>query len=206
MDQAALGELRRCLVPGCVYTVINGLTDPDHILRAVSNHIAAIHPPTGSGAGGGGAAKSTATIPLLEENITETQWDAWKYRFERYCVTCKLKDEDVVNQVFETIPSSLADQIAVNLTGTETKVQNLAKIKDTVVKKRSIFLYCKDFNGLSQSRGEDPERFAARIRQAAPACKFTADGGTAAYGADIMSTIFILGLDDTYTQEQLYQI
>ena len=51
MDQVALGELRRCLVPGCVYTVTNGLTDPDHILRAVSNHIAAIHPPTISGAG-----------------------------------------------------------------------------------------------------------------------------------------------------------
>ena len=109
------------MVPGCVYTVTNGLTDPDHILRAVSNHIAAIHPPTISGAGGRGVAKSTATIPLLEESITETQWDAWKYRFDRYCVTCKLKDEDVVNRVFETIPSSLADQIAVNLSGRETK-------------------------------------------------------------------------------------
>ena len=44
MHQVALGELRPCLVPGCVYTVINGLTDPDHILRVLSNHIAAIHP------------------------------------------------------------------------------------------------------------------------------------------------------------------
>ena len=54
--------------------------------------------------------------------------------------------------------------------------------------------------------GEDPERFTARIKQVAPTCKFTADGGTAHYGADIMSTIFILGLNDTYTREQLYQI
>ena len=108
MDQVALGELRRCLVLGCDYAVINGLTDPDHILRAVSNHISAIHPPTVSGAGGGGVAKSTATIPLLKENFTETQWDPWKYRFDRYCLTCKLKHEDVVNRVFETIPSSFS--------------------------------------------------------------------------------------------------
>ena len=76
MEQVALAALRRCLVPEYEYTVTNGLTDPDHILRAMSNHIAAIHPPIISEAGGGGAAKSTATIPLLEESITETQWDA----------------------------------------------------------------------------------------------------------------------------------
>ena len=73
MDQAALAALRRCLVPDCDYTVTNGLTDVDHILRAVSNHIAAIHPPSKS-EGGGGAAKSTATIPMLEEAITSTSF------------------------------------------------------------------------------------------------------------------------------------
>ena len=59
---------------------------------------------------------------------------------------------------------------------------------------------------MKQSRGEDPERFAARIKQSAPACRFTADGGTPQYGANIMSTIFILGLEDTYTRKQLYQL
>ena len=90
-------------------------------------------------------------------------------------MTCKLKDKDIVNRVFETIPSSLADQIAVDLSGRETKDEILVKIKAAVVKKRSIFLYRKDFHELSQSRGEDPERFAARIKQAVPACRFTAD-------------------------------
>ena len=73
-----------------------------------------------------------------------------------------------MNCVFETIPSSLADQIAVNLSGKETKEEILVKIKAAVVKKRSIFLYRKDFHELSQSRGEDPERFAATIKQAPP--------------------------------------
>ena len=69
----------------------------------------------------------------------------------------------------------------------------LDKIKAAVVKKISIFLYRKDFHQLSQGRGVDPERFTARIKQAALACKFMADGGTPNYGADLMSTIFILG-------------
>ena len=83
---------------------------------------------------------------------------------------------------------------------------NLAKIKSAVVKKRSVLLYRKDFHELYQSWGEDPECFAARMKQAAPACNFTADGGTPQYGADIMNTMFFLDLMDTYTCEQLYQI
>ena len=140
MDNVALAALRRCLVPECEYAVTNGLTDVDHILRAVNNHIAAIHPPSTKSEGSGGAAKSTATIPLLEEAITETQWAAWKHRFDRYCVTCKLSDKDIENCVFETIPSSLADQIVVDLSGEESKDEILVKIKAVVVKKRSIFL------------------------------------------------------------------
>ena len=114
MDPAALAALRRCPVPECVYAVVNKLTDVNHILRAVSNHIAGIHPPVRN-EGGGGATKSTATIPMLEEAITETQWSAWKFRFDRYCVTCKLSDRDIQNRVFETIPSSLASQLTVKL-------------------------------------------------------------------------------------------
>ena len=90
--------------------------------------------------GGGWATKSTASIPMLEENISETQWAAWKARFNRYCVS---------------------DQIVVNLIGDMTKDALLAKIKAAVVKKRSIFLYRKDFHQLTQSQGEDPKRFAA---------------------------------------------
>ena len=75
-----------------------------------------------------------------------------------------------------------------------------------MVKKRSIFLYKNDFHQLTHGQTEDPEQFAARIKEAAPACKFTADGGTPNYGADLMSTIFILGLEDVYTREQLFQL
>ena len=76
MDQA-LAELRQCMVPNCGYKIPNALTDIDHILGALGNHIAGIHPVVKS-EGGGGAAKSTATIPLLQEAITETQYAAWK--------------------------------------------------------------------------------------------------------------------------------
>ena len=96
MDAAALADLRRCMVPQCEYVVTNGLTDVDHILRALSNHIAGIHP-AAKNEGGGGAAKSTATILMLEEANTETQYSAWKHRFDCYCVSCKLPDKDIQN-------------------------------------------------------------------------------------------------------------
>ena len=57
-----------------------------------------------------------------------------------------------MSRVFETIPSSLADQIAFNLSGKETKDEILVKIKAAVVKKRSIFLYRKDFHELFTER------------------------------------------------------
>ena len=89
-----------------------------------------------------------------------------------------MSDTGIQNQVFETIPTSLAYQIVVDLSDTENMDAIFAKIKSAVVKKRSIFLYRKDFHELKQSMGEDPERFAARIKQLAPACHFTADDGT----------------------------
>ena len=101
--------------------------------------------------------------------------------------------------MFEAVPTILANQICVDLEGNESKEDVLEKVKKAVVKKRSVFLYRKDFHELKQSRGEDPERFAARIKQLAPACKFTTDDNTPKYGADIMSTIFVLGLEDSYT-------
>ena len=140
MDPAHLASLRLCEKPDCVYAVTNALVDFKDILHAMSNHIAAIHPST-QPEGGGGASKSTASIPMLEENITETQWAAWKARFDCYCVACKLSDKNIENCVFECIPSSLADQIVVDLTGDETKMALLIKIKAVVVKKRSIFCY-----------------------------------------------------------------
>ena len=100
----------------------------------------------------------------------------------------------------------MADQICVGLLGNETKAQLLAKIKDTIVKKRSVFLYRSDLHRIAQNRGEQPERYAARIRQAAPPCQLMTDSGTADYAPDLMSSIFILGLSDPYTKEKLFQL
>ena len=71
-----LAELRLCMSHGCGYSVPNGVTNVDHILRALNNHILGVHPVV-SRAEGGGAAKYTATLPVLEESITETQYQAW---------------------------------------------------------------------------------------------------------------------------------
>ena len=72
--------------------------------------------------------------------------------------------------------------------------------------KRDPSFHIRTINQLTHGRTEDPEQFAARIKQAASACKFTANGGTSDYGADLISTIFILGLEDVYTREQLFQL
>ena len=173
----------------------------------MANHLAAIHPASGgSEGGGGGGSKSNAPIPQLDENISEVSWTSWKNRFDRWQLSCKISDKAVENRIFEAIPNALADQICVGLSGTESKEVLLAKIKEAVVKKRSVFLYRKDLHQIVQSRSEDPERYAARIRQAAPPCCLKTDNKTSDYSADLMSSIFILGLDDPYTREKLFQI
>ena len=65
-----LAELRQCMSYQFVCSVPNGVTIIDHILRALNNNIMGVHPVV-SRAEGGGAAKSTATLPVLEESITE---------------------------------------------------------------------------------------------------------------------------------------
>ena len=199
-----LAALRQCEKDGCEHRIPNGVTNLRDILLAMSNHLAAVHPSSGGSEGGG--AKSNAAIPQLEEGISEIQWSAWRARFDRWTLACKLSDKAVENCVFESIPNALADQICVGLVGNENKETLLAKIKAAVIKKRSVFLYRKDLHQIVQGRNEDPERYAARIKQAAPPCCLTTDSGTADYGPDLMSSIFILGLEDSYTKEKLFQI
>ena len=69
-----------------------------------------------------------------------------------------------------------------------------------------MFLYRADLHRIVQDPGEAPEHYAARIRQAAPPCCLQTDSGTADYSADLMSSIFILGLSDQYTKEKMFQI
>ena len=64
----------------------------------------------------------------------------------------------------------------------------------------------KDLHQIVQGQNEDPERYAARIKQAAPPCCLKTDSGTNDYGPDLMRSIFILGLEDSYTKEKLFQI
>jgi hypothetical protein len=88
--------------------------------------------------------------------------------------------------------------------GNENKEVLLTKIKEAVVKKRSVFLYRKDLHQIVQSRSQDPERYAARIKQAAPPCCLRTDNKTDDYSANLMSSIFILGLEDPYNREKLF--
>ena len=191
-----LKALRKCEKEACEHNIPNGVKDLKDILMAMANHLAAVHPASGGSEGGGGG-KSNAPIPQLEENITEIQWSAWRNRFDRWALACKLSDKAVENRVFEAIPNALADQICVGLAGNENKEALLTKIKAAVIKKRSVILYRKDLHQIVQGRSEDPERYAARIRQAAPPCCLKTDSGTDDYSANLMSSIFILGLEDS---------
>ena len=78
--------------------------------------------------------------------MTEVQWSAWTSRFERWQLACKISDKAVKNRILEAMPNQLADEICVGLLETETNAELLAKIKDTIVKKRSVFLYRSDLH------------------------------------------------------------
>ena len=96
LTEQELAQLRACGAAECEYNVPNGVKAIDHILKALNNHILATHPanqkPTGMG-----SAKLTAILPMLEESISETAYQAWVYRFDRYCTSCKLSDDKIKN-------------------------------------------------------------------------------------------------------------
>ena len=79
MGLAQLAELRACGAESCEYKVPSGLTDVDHILKALNNHILAVHPVVQK-PNGGGSAKLTATLPMLEESISETAYQVVQVR------------------------------------------------------------------------------------------------------------------------------
>ena len=88
-----------------------------------------------------GSTRLSRLKEVAERQIYGDSTDAQRIGFDHYCISCKLSDKDIQNRIFETIPSNLADQIVIDLIGTENKDAIFAKIKSAVVKKRSIFLY-----------------------------------------------------------------
>ena len=202
----AFAAIRLCEREGCEFKVHNTLVEAKDILQSMTNHLLAVHPVSGGDGGGGGASKSTAAIPSLDKECSAIQYAAWVARFERWQLACRISDKAVENPILEAIPNSVADQIVVSLEGNEDKAALMERIKEVMVKKRSTILYRNDFHKLSQNRGELPERYAARIRQSAPPCQFVTDSGSADYGPDLMASVFLLGLNDSYTREKLFQL
>ena len=171
IDEATLVELRKCEKADCLFTVPNAVKDLSLILQCMTNHLMAMHPAGQSVSGdGGGAGKSTAAIPVLSEESDEVSYAAWLARLERWQAASKITDKQMENRILEAVPSQIADSLVVGLKGDETKYELLALMKDVMVRKKSIFLYRSALHKLTQNRSELPERFAARIRQAAPPC------------------------------------
>ena len=108
-----LAALRQCEKQRCDHKITNSLTNVRYILLAMSKHLAAVHPMSGGSEGGG--VKSNVAISQLEEGISEIAWSAWRARFDRWALACKLSDKAIENHVFECIPNAFADQICVNL-------------------------------------------------------------------------------------------
>ena len=168
-SEAELAALRPCEKEGC----------------AMSNHLAAAHPSNRGSEGGG--AKGNAAIPQLEEGTSEIQWSAWQVRFDRWALASKLSDKAIENWVWVWVWFGLV--------GNDNKENWFVKIKAAVIKKRSVLLYRKDLHQITQGRNEDPERYAARIKQAVPPCCLTTDSGTADYGPDLANVFnFHIGL------------
>ena len=111
-----LAELRKCEADDCDYKVQNGITDVTQIIGILNNHILAAHPVVQKSAAGG-SGKLNVTLPVLEEGISETQYQAWLCQFERYCASCKLSDDKAKNRILNAVPTVLADQICVEVTG-----------------------------------------------------------------------------------------
>ena len=76
MSATELAELRRCEAAECEYKVPNGSTDITQIIGVLNNHILASHPVVQKSAEGG-SVKLNATLPILEEGISETQYQVW---------------------------------------------------------------------------------------------------------------------------------
>ena len=206
-DEAALVLLRACEKPECLFAVPNAVRDLNLILQCMTNHLMAMHAAGQGVAGeGAGAAKSSAVIPVLAEESDEVSYAAWLARLERWQAASRISDKQMENRILEAVPSQIADSLVVGLRGDETKAELLALMKDVMVRKKSIFLYRAALHKLTQQRAELPERFAARIRQAAPPCQLLSDSGTANYSQDLLSTIFIMGLVDEYTRERCFQL
>ena len=81
IDPAELAELRKCERLDCTFAVTNAIKDLKDILQCMSNRLLSMHPVGGSDGGGGASGKSSAAIPVLQEDCDEIAYAAWLARF-----------------------------------------------------------------------------------------------------------------------------
>ena len=100
-DPADLAAIRLCEKNDCTFIVNNALVEVKDILQAMTNHLWAVHPASGScdRGGGAGGSKRNAAIPALEEKCSQIQWAAWVARFKRWQLACKISDKQVENRI-----------------------------------------------------------------------------------------------------------
>ena len=195
-----------CPVPGCDHKTPEGLPSFELIYNDLNLHTKYVHadPPE--------ATKQVLPKPKelprpeLDEGITESDWQHFKEKWDRYKRSCLTTATQTVTQ--DQLRACCSDQLEKSLynsglNAAATEDDLLKSMKELSVRKLNILVNIVQFLRMGQDGAETAGSFTARLKGQACVCNFTLPEGVSDYSDKMVTHQLIRGLVDPVIQEQV---
>ena len=198
-----------CPVPGCEHTTPEGLPSYELIYNDLNLHTKYAHPDP---AVNQEAPKQVQPKPKelprpeVDEGITESDWQHFKEKWDRYKRSCLSKATETVIQ--DQLRACCTDQLEKSLYNSgispeATELELFKSMKELSVRKQNILVNVVQFLRMGQDGSESAGSFTARLKGQARVCNFTLPEGVCDYSDKMVTHQLIRGLVDPVIQEQV---
>ena len=198
-----------CPVPGCDHTTPAGLPSFELIYNDLNLHTKYAH---ADPAATPEALKQIQPKPKelprpeLDEGITESDWQHFKEKWDRYKRSCLTKASETV--IRDQLRACCTDQLEKSLYNSgisekATEEELFKSMKELSVRKQNILVNVVQFLRMGQDGSESAGSFTARLKGQARVCNFTLPQGVSDYSDKMVTHQLIRGLVDPVIQEQV---
>ena len=164
--------------------------------------------------GGAGAKAEKLRRPTLEEEISPTDWNFFKSKWNRYKRSAKLSGQDVLDQLWACMSDGLERQCHDHgaSVDTTTEEQLLELMKAMSIRGVNKLCNVVEFLNLKQNETEPIQKFISRVRGQALTCDFKIKcskvgcSQESSYADKLSSHIIVRGLYDPDIQEDVLKI
>ena len=200
----------KCLKTGCEWvTPPNCPTWADQI-ELMKIHTSMEHPREQGAAAGGVSRQEKLPRPKLEAEISETEFQFFENKWERYKRSTNLEGQGLIDQLWECASEDL--QLQCHGAGADHNTSEkdlLALLRLCSIRAQNNLVNIVEFLNMKQEADEPITKFITRVKCQAKVCHFSMQcpkrgcDQEVSYSEKLVSHVVVKGIEDPVTQERV---